>query len=87
MASLVIWLLYLYYHLGFVYIVFDIRNEKEREKLQLLNCPMFQNMDGWSLFLMCLGMGIGLAIGLFLLAGTFYLIWRFIRAIEKRDSH
>lgn len=53
----------------------------------MLNCPMFQNMDGWGLFLMCLGMGIGLAIGLFLLAGTFYLIWRFIRAIEKRESH
>ncbi|GAX91657.1 hypothetical protein EFBL_3347 [Effusibacillus lacus] len=30
--------------------------------------------------------GLGIAIGLALLAGTFYLIWRFIRAIEKRNE-
>jgi hypothetical protein len=30
-------------------------------------------------------LGIGIAIGMVALAGTFYLIWRFIRAIEKRD--
>lgn len=47
---------------------------------------MFQDMTGFGTFIMCLGMGIGIALGLFLLAGTFYLIWRFIRAIEKRET-
>lgn len=35
--------------------------------------------------LMGLCVGIGLAVGFSLLAGTFYLVWRFIRAIEKRS--
>jgi hypothetical protein len=35
--------------------------------------------------LMGLCIGIGLAVGFSLLAGTFYLIWRFIRAIETRN--
>lgn len=34
--------------------------------------------------LMGLCIGIGLSIGFSILAGSFYLIWRFIRAIEKR---
>ena len=47
---------------------------------------MFQGIAGYGVFLMCLGMGIGFAIGLFLLVGMFYLIWRFIRAIEKSET-
>lgn len=43
-------------------------------------------MSGSMMAIMALCMGIGLAIGLAALAGTFYLIWRFVRAIEKRDN-
>lgn len=35
--------------------------------------------------IMGLCVSIGLAIGFSLLTGTFYLIWRCIRAIEKRS--
>lgn len=36
--------------------------------------------------MMGLSIGIGLALGLAALAGTFYLIWRFIRVIEKKET-
>ena len=48
---------------------------------------MMESMDTLSIAIMAICMGIGLAIGLFLIAGTFYLIWRFVRAIERRESH
>lgn len=53
----------------------------------MFNCPTFQNINGWGIAIMGICIGVGIAIGLFLLAGTFYLIWRFIRAIEKREIH
>jgi len=45
---------------------------------------MTEKMSGSMIAIMGLSMGVGVAIGLALLAGTFYLIWRFIRALEKR---
>lgn len=51
-------------------------------------CPcmydIMQKIDTSTLIAMALSLGIGISIGLFLLAGTFYLIWRFIRAIETK---
>lgn len=52
-------------------------------------CPCMyntiQNINTSTLIAMALFLGIGIAVGLFLLSGTFYLIWRFIRSIEKKD--
>jgi len=47
--------------------------------------PML-GMSGGMMLMMALCMGVGLALGLALLAGTFYLIWRLVRAIEKRTD-
>ncbi|MCM3443367.1 MULTISPECIES: hypothetical protein [Metabacillus] len=49
-------------------------------------CMMLKNMDSSMVAIMALSLGLGLALGLASLVGTFYLIWRFIRAIEKRDA-
>lgn len=46
---------------------------------------MTENMNGTMLVLMGLCIGLGIAFGLSMLAGTFYFIWRFIRALEKRS--
>ncbi|MGM0878426.1 MAG: hypothetical protein ACQEWV_27935 [Bacillota bacterium] len=48
--------------------------------------PMTQNMDGSMIAMMALFMGSGFAIGLVALVGTFYLIWRFIRAFERKET-
>ncbi|MNO00891.1 hypothetical protein D3C81_2208790 [compost metagenome] len=40
-------------------------------------------ISGTMIALMGLCIGIGLAIGFSLLAGSFYLIWRFIRVFER----
>ncbi|MFC4766996.1 hypothetical protein ACFO8Q_06395 [Effusibacillus consociatus] len=38
------------------------------------------------MFGMAVFFGFGVALGLALLAGTFYFIWRFVRVIEKRSE-
>ncbi len=48
---------------------------------------MMGNMNGSMMAIMGLSLGFGVAIGLAALAGVFYLIWRFVRAIEKRDKY
>ncbi|MGM0878181.1 MAG: hypothetical protein ACQEWV_26595 [Bacillota bacterium] len=47
-------------------------------------CMMLKDMDSSMVAIMALS--FGLALGLATLVGTFYLIWRFIQAIEKRDA-
>ncbi len=47
---------------------------------------MMGNMNGSMLAIMGLSLGFGVAVGLTALAGVFYLIWRFVRAIEKREK-
>lgn len=47
---------------------------------------MTGQMSGSMIAIMGLFIGVGIAIGLSLLAGTFYLIWRFIRILEKRSD-
>lgn len=43
-------------------------------------------MNGSMLAIMGFSLGFGAAVGLATLAGVFYLIWRFVRVIEKRDK-
>lgn len=45
---------------------------------------MMDKMDGSMIAIMGLSLGVGIALGLAVLAGTFYLILRFVRAMEKR---
>ncbi|MEW9668055.1 PGF-CTERM sorting domain-containing protein [Ammoniphilus sp. 3BR4] len=47
---------------------------------------MMGNMTGSMMAVMGLSLGFGIALGLAALAGTFYLIWRFVRAIETRNK-
>jgi hypothetical protein len=43
-----------------------------------------QEMPSSMMFGMSAFFGVGLALGLAFLAGTFYLLWRLVRALEKR---
>lgn len=47
---------------------------------------MMGNMNGSMIAIMGLSLGFGVAVGLAALAGVFYLIWRFVRTIEKSDK-
>jgi uncharacterized membrane protein YciS (DUF1049 family) len=50
-------------------------------------CMLMGSMNEMSstmMYAMAAFFGVGLVFGLVLLVGTFYLIWRLVRAFEKR---